>query len=260
MQKHSWFSQSIGSVGVLMEKNAVALVLLHYCSRMENLHLEIDRKDHGVTRLVDEPLPVPGPGQVRLRVDRFALTANTVTYATTGDLLGYWDFYPSGNPDWGRVPAMGWAEVVATAHPDVPVGGRYSGWYPMSRYVDVLVKPTPDGLRDEGPHRAAHAPVYRAFAATDSITAFAEVYDNQRGPAHTVYIATTVAAEDGRVLFREETSRPATDLKGGRGALGHTVRLPLRDLGTGEFVLKIQARSSLGAEAGVTREVPFRVR
>ena len=134
---------------------------------MENLHLEIDRKDHGVTRIIEEPLPVPGPGQVRLRVERFALTANTVTYATTGDLLGYWDFYPSGNPDWGRVPAMGWAQVVATAHPDVPIGGRYYGWYPMSRYVDVLVKPTLDGLRDEGPHRAAHAPVYRAFAATD---------------------------------------------------------------------------------------------
>lgn len=134
---------------------------------MENLHLEIDRKDHGVSRLMEEPLPQLEPGQVRLRVDRFALTANTVTYATTGDLLGYWDFYPSGAAGWGRVPAMGWAEVAATAHPEVAIGGRYYGWFPMSRYVDVAVKPTSDGLRDEGAHRAAHAPVYRAFAATE---------------------------------------------------------------------------------------------
>jgi hypothetical protein len=37
----------------------------------------------------------------------------------------------------------------------------------MSRYVDMTVTPTADGLRDEGPHRAAHAPVYRAYVRTD---------------------------------------------------------------------------------------------
>ena len=65
------------------------------------------------------------------------------------------------------VPAMGWGEVVESNHPDVPAGGRYYGWFPMSRFVDVAVTPTTDGLRDEGAHRVAHAPVYRVFAATD---------------------------------------------------------------------------------------------
>jgi hypothetical protein len=37
----------------------------------------------------------------------------------------------------------------------------------MARYVDMTVTPTTDGLRDDGPHRAAHAPVYRAYTATD---------------------------------------------------------------------------------------------
>jgi Protein of unknown function (DUF2855) len=62
---------------------------------------------------------------------------------------------------------MGWAEIVASSRPDVPVGGRYYGWFPMARYVDMQLTPTTDGLRDDGPHRAAHAPVYRAFVATD---------------------------------------------------------------------------------------------
>ena len=57
------------------------------------------------------------------------------------------------------VPAMGWAEVVESRHPDVSTGGRYYGWYPMARFVDMTVAPTTDGLRDEGLHRAAHAPV-----------------------------------------------------------------------------------------------------
>jgi hypothetical protein len=36
----------------------------------------------------------------------------------------------------------------------------------MARYVDMTVTPVVDGLRDDGPHRAAHAPVYRAYVAT----------------------------------------------------------------------------------------------
>lgn len=132
-----------------------------------NLVLQVDRARHGVTRAVESGLPALAPGQVRLRVERLAVTANTVTYATTGDLLGYWDFFPTGDPGWGCVPAMGWAEVVESRHPDVPAGGRYYGWYPMARYLDMTVTPTADGLRDDGPHRAAHAPVYRACVATD---------------------------------------------------------------------------------------------
>ena len=46
--------------------------------------LEVDRGDTSVTRLVTDTLPdaddLPD-GQVRMRVDRLAITANTVTYA-----------------------------------------------------------------------------------------------------------------------------------------------------------------------------------
>ena len=133
---------------------------------MHNLTLEIDRTNHAVSRLVEQPLADLQPGQVRFRIDCWAVTANTVTYAVTGDVLGYWDFFPTA-PGWGRVPAMGWAEVVASAHPDVTPGRRYYGWFPMSRFVDMFVTPTTDGLRDDGPHRAPHASVYRAYTATD---------------------------------------------------------------------------------------------
>lgn len=128
--------------------------------------LEVDRGDTSVTRLVTDTLPdaddLPD-GQVRMRVDRLAITANTVTYAEMGDMLGYWDFYPTGDDTWGRVPAMGWADVTASAHPDVEAGGRYYGWFPMVGTVDLSVTPTRHGLRDDGEHRHAHAPVYRTF-------------------------------------------------------------------------------------------------
>lgn len=131
-----------------------------------NLHLEVDRSDHAVTRIRTEPLADLQAGQVRFRVDRFALTANNVTYAVIGDVVGYWDFFPT-EVGWGQVPAMGWGEVVASAHPEVGVGTRHFGWFPMSRYVDLKASATAGGLRDEGAHRAAHAPVYTSFPATD---------------------------------------------------------------------------------------------
>jgi hypothetical protein len=131
-----------------------------------NVTLQIDRSNHGSTRIEEADLPALGPGQVRMRIDRFALTANTVTYATTGDTLGYWDFFPTGTAGWGNVPAMGWAEVVESNQPELAVGTRYYGWYPLARYVDFLATPTADGFRDDGAHRAAHAPVYRAYTVT----------------------------------------------------------------------------------------------
>jgi hypothetical protein len=132
-----------------------------------NQTLQVNRARHSESRLVEQVLPALGAAQVRFRVERFAVTANTVTYATTGDLLGYWDFFPTNEAGWGCVPAMGWAQVIESQHPDVPAGGRYYGWFPMARYVDMAVTPTADGLRDDGAHRAAHAPVYRAYVATD---------------------------------------------------------------------------------------------
>jgi Protein of unknown function (DUF2855) len=131
-----------------------------------NIVMQVDRAGHAATRVHESELPELGAGQVRFRVERFALTANTVTYAVMGEALGYWDFFPAGEPGWGCVPAMGWGEVVESRHPDVVGGGRYYGWFPMSRFVDMTVSVTADGLRDDGPHRAAHAPVYRAYVAT----------------------------------------------------------------------------------------------
>jgi Protein of unknown function (DUF2855) len=129
----------------------------------DNVTLEVDRQAFGTTRLVATELPALTDGQVRLRVDDFAVTANNITYAAIGEMFGYWDFFPTGDVGWGRVPAMGWATAVDSAHTEVPTGSRYYGWYPMSRYVDLTAGTTAEGIRDDGAHRQAHAPVYRSY-------------------------------------------------------------------------------------------------
>jgi hypothetical protein len=65
------------------------------------------------------------------------------------------------------VPAVGYAEIVESRHPDLAVGGRYHGWYPMAESVVFTATPRRDGFRDDGEHRRAHAPIYRAYTRTD---------------------------------------------------------------------------------------------
>ncbi|HUW04533.1 MAG TPA: DUF2855 family protein [Acidimicrobiales bacterium] len=126
----------------------------------------VDRSDPRSVEVREEPHAPLEDGQVRFKVDSFAFTANSVTYMVAGDMLGYWDFYPF-DLSWGRSPVMGHGEVVESAHPDVPVGGRYFGWFPIATDVVVNVEPSASGLRDVGEHRSSHNLVYRTFEASD---------------------------------------------------------------------------------------------
>ena len=104
--------------------------------RTPGLDFLVKKDDWKQHRFVDAPGPEPAEGQVLFRVDRFALTANNISYALAGDMLGYWRFFPA--PDgWGRIPTMGFGDVIASRHPDVAEGTRCFGFYPMSRYLVI---------------------------------------------------------------------------------------------------------------------------
>jgi hypothetical protein len=130
--------------------------------------LEVKRASFGESRLSPIIASDLSDGQIRLRIDSFAVTANNISYAGAGDLLGYWDFFPADDDPqtWGRVPAMGWAEIVESRVADLAVGGRYYGWFPMASSVTFTATATDDGFRDDGAHRQAHAPIYRTYLST----------------------------------------------------------------------------------------------
>ncbi len=117
--------------------------------------------------LPDAPL---ADGQVRVRIDRFALTSNNITYAAFGDAMNYWRFYPTGEDAWGCIPVWGFATVVESTHAGVPVGERIYGYFPMASSVVLTpVRVTPQGWFDGAPHRAELHPVYNQLTrcATD---------------------------------------------------------------------------------------------
>ncbi len=121
---------------------------------------EVNRHDFRETRVVD-PQPVElSTDQIRLAVERFAFTTNNITYAVAGDMLDYWGFYPADAP-WGRIPAIGIGTIVESANPDIAVGGRYFGFYPMATDVVINARRQGEtGFRDVGRHRADHAATY----------------------------------------------------------------------------------------------------
>ena len=99
-----------------------------------------------------EAIPL-ADGEALLEVERFALTANNITYGAMGESFGYWRFFPAPE-GWGRIPVWGFARVVRSNAPDVAVGTRVFGYLPMS--TELVVEPARAGERgflDGAAHR-----------------------------------------------------------------------------------------------------------
>jgi VWFA-related protein len=99
----------------------------------------------------------------------------------------------------------------------------------------------------------------RTFPQNDEVALFTEVYDDGSLPPHRVDIAATVRADDGRVVYQAQEERESSELQGKRGGYGYAARIPLSGLPPGPYVLTVEAKSRLGAQTPVRRQVPFTV-
>jgi hypothetical protein len=129
-----------------------------------HVDFEVRRSDLRDHRTLTGDRPSIGPGQVLLHVDHAALTANNITYGAFGDAMGYWKFFPSPDPDWGRIPVWGFADVEASTVDGVTEGERVYGYLPMSTHL--VVEPdriAPRSFVDGVTHRQPLPPVYNQY-------------------------------------------------------------------------------------------------
>jgi VWFA-related protein len=98
----------------------------------------------------------------------------------------------------------------------------------------------------------------REFSRDDLLAVFAEVYDNDADRVHTVDLSAIVRADDGTRVFVAREERSSRDAAAGAG-YGYAVRIPLKDLMPGSYVLSVEARSRLGGDPAV-REIQFTVK
>jgi len=127
-------------------------------------HFLVRKDDLSSTRLHTTDDQRLADGQIRVRIDSFALTSNNITYAAFGDSMSYWQFFPSGEEGWGIIPVWGFATVVASLHPGVAVGERLYGYFPMGSGAVLTPKRlSPGMLSDCTEHRAALPAVYNQY-------------------------------------------------------------------------------------------------
>jgi hypothetical protein len=108
-----------------------------------------------------------------IKIDRFAFTANNITYAVLGDELKYWQLFPAPQ-GFGNIPVWGFGDVIASQHPVVAEGERLFGYFPMATHLVIeAAEVTKRGLRDAAAHRQGVAPVYNAYARVTGDPAFA---------------------------------------------------------------------------------------
>ena len=103
-------------------------------------------------------------GEIRVRIDSFALTSNNITYAAFGDAMNYWQFFPTAEAGWGIVPVWGFATVMQSEHSGVAVGEQLYGYWPMAD--QAVLRPgrlTASGFSDAAPHRATLHAVYNQY-------------------------------------------------------------------------------------------------
>ncbi|MGA8847758.1 MAG: DUF2855 family protein [Nocardioides sp.] len=132
---------------------------------------QVSRTDLTRTRLVEDlsiadeqMLP---DGEALVRVDRFGLSANNVTYAVLGERLGYWRFFPALDDaagQWGVMPVWGFGDVIASRADNLREGERLFGYFPPATHLRLRPEGRPgQPVRDGTPHRAELPGSYNSY-------------------------------------------------------------------------------------------------
>lgn len=169
-------------------------------------------------------------GEALLRVERFSFTANNVTYGASGDIIGYWQFFPPSAQEgdtYGLIPVWGMAEIVASRCDGVEIGERVYGYFPPAHFLKVTPgRINPYQFTDMAEHRAALPPIYNNYTRLEHEPGYDRALDNHRAllqPLHaTSYLlCDKLGMEEnygaGQVIIVSASSKTAIGLAFGLG-------------------------------------------
>jgi hypothetical protein len=162
---------------------------------MEKTEVWVNRQDLRDVKTVRGEVGAIADGTVLVAVDKFALTANNVSYATSGETLGYWDFFPA-EEGWGIVPVWGMAEVVESRCAGIDVGERLYGYWPMASHAVLTpgrVKPA--SFSDVAAHRKELAAVYNQYRRMSAEDPSLQKIENERSLLFPLFITSYLLAD-----------------------------------------------------------------
>ncbi len=183
--------------------------------------LEVQKEDISRVRIAEKSAPALKDGEILVKTDRFALTANNITYGVVGEKIGYWKFFPA-EEGWGVIPVWGFADVVETRHAEITLGERLYGYFPMGTHLVMTpAKVKPERIFDAASHRSGLPPVYNSYARTKAETHFDPAMEDERMLLFPLY-ATSFCLYDflvdnqwfgaGRIIIVSASSKTAIGL------------------------------------------------
>ena len=123
-------------------------------------------------------------GEALIKLERFSFTANNVTYGASGDMIGYWQFFPPSQQEgdtYGLIPVWGMGEVVASQCDGVTTGERLYGYFPPAHFLRVTPgRINPYQFTDMAAHRAELPPIYNNYTRLDHEPGYDRALDNHR--------------------------------------------------------------------------------
>jgi len=206
---------------------------------MKSTDFIVARDDLQQCKFIQTQLPDAAelPAETLLvRVDRFAFTANNITYAVLGDQLKYWQLFPAPE-NFGNIPVWGFGEVIASKHPAIAEGERLFGYFPMATHLVIeAADVSKRGLRDAAAHRQGVAPVYNAYARVSGDSGFTGRQGDYQALLRPLFMLSFLVddflAENAffgarRVMLTSASSKTAFGL----AHLLHTLRKDIRVIG-----------------------------
>ena len=197
--------------------------------------LEVAKADFGECAVHRELRPGAQSGKVLVAIDDLALTANTMTYAATGDELGYWSLFPASSESSRSCSCLGaWPRDRRPTSRASTRDARLFGLWPMASHVLLSGRRSRLGLRETSPWRKAVNPVYNQYAL--EALASAEACE-RRAIFHPLFVTSFVlgqhlleddAAGRCQLVIVSASSKTAQGtafmLKGARATIGLTSR------------------------------------
>ena len=99
----------------------------------------------------------------------------------------------------------------------------------------------------------------REFSRDDTLTLFAEAYENRKKP-HTVTLTIELRNEAGGIVGSSTIERKSVEKPKDPSVYTFAPNLSLEDVAPGRYAIHVDARSSLDQKKSITRDIPFTVR
>jgi hypothetical protein len=163
-------------------------------NQIKSLQFQVKKNnftENRIEEVPDDKLKLSN-GEILVHVDLFSFTSNNITYAVSGEVIRYWEFFPpfgSQVDGWGIIPVWGFANVIESRADNIPFGDRIFGYFPPATHLKMKPgKITLRGFEDLSEHRSTLPKTYNLYRRVLSELNYDRKFDRDRALFYPLYV------------------------------------------------------------------------